>query len=77
MAAKVADLLRCIVDPLLDNPPAATPGKLTRMWQITLSTGMLLLGGQDSRQTPAVCVTGDSVHSAAVTWTACLSGHLA
>ena len=29
MAAKAADLLRCIVDEALDKPPAATPGKRT------------------------------------------------
>lgn len=44
MAAKVADLLRSIVDPPLDNPPAATPGQDTHIWQITLFAGLLLLG---------------------------------
>ena len=31
MAAKVANLLRCIVDKALETPPAATPGKRTRL----------------------------------------------
>ena len=31
MAAKAADLLRCIVDQALDRPPAATLGKLTHV----------------------------------------------
>lgn len=75
MAAKAADLLRSIVDPLLDNPPAATPGKHAQMSHNTLPAGLVLLssngpefgGGDDSCKTPAVtCVSVDSVHTAAV-----------